>query len=183
MLLIYVGSGEYKDTQSRRAPMIKGGKSPPNSRGQMYCRNLLARQNKTQPERNGENPTNRPEREILGKQRIQIFAKEGSVNKNAQNQNYMKIPPKEKKVRKTKKENKTAQTKANEQNQAKDMQRGKCNLGMMVNVMRGRKEEGEITPGCVYSVVCVVRPCDMMRAAIYKAWAAILGSRWSEFPS
>jgi len=77
----------------------------------MYCRNLLARQNKTQPERNGENPTNRPEREILGKQRIQIFAKEGSVNKNAQNQNYSKILPKEKRVRKTKK--KREQNRAN----------------------------------------------------------------------
>jgi len=150
----------------------------------MYYRNLLARQNKNQPERNGENPTTQPEREILGKQRIQKFAKEGSVNKNAQNQNYLKISPKEKKVRKTKKtENKTAQTKANEQNQAKDMQRGKCDLGMMVMVMRGRTEEGEITPGWVDSVVCVVRRCDTMRAAIYKAWAAILGSSWSEFPS
>jgi len=72
-------------------------------------------------------------------QRIQKFAKEGTANKNAQNQNYPNISPKEKKFRKTKNENKTAQTKANaEQNQAKDMRRDKFDLGVMGSVMMGR---------------------------------------------
>ena len=72
-------------------------------------------------------------------QRIQKFAKEGTANKNAQNQNYPNIPPKEKEFRKTKNENKTAQTKANaEQNQAKDMRRDKFDLGVMGSVMMGR---------------------------------------------
>ena len=36
-----------------------------------------------------------------------------------------------------------------------------------------RKETGEITPGCVDRVECVVRSCDTMRVTICKAWAAI----------
>jgi len=36
-----------------------------------------------------------------------------------------------------------------------------------------RERDIEITPGCVDSVGCVVRCCDMMRGTICKAWAAI----------
>jgi len=69
-------------------------------------------------------------------QRIQKFAKEGTANKNAQNQNYPNIPPKEKEFRKTKNENKTAQTKANAEQGQKACEEasviwgdGKCDEG------------------------------------------------------
>jgi predicted nucleotidyltransferase len=54
--------------------------------------------------------------------------------------------------------------------QAKIMQRGACDLGVMGSVMRASKEiDSEITPGCVDRVGNVVMCCDTIRCTICNA--------------
>jgi len=92
-------------------------------------------------------------------------------NKNAKNQNYPKIPPKEK--------TESEKNKNREQNKLKQIQnkpnQKRCEEASVIWGLGGktRKDTDEITPGSVDRVECVMRSCDTMRVMISKEWDVI----------
>jgi len=121
--------------------------------------------------------TNQPERKFLENRENREIRKIRNNKQKCQKTEIPKDPAKRKESQGKKFENKTAQAKAypDQKPQAEPMRRGAGDLGENEEYDEGktRKETGEITPGCVDRVECVVRSCDTMRVTICKAWAAI----------